>query len=250
MPTILAIDAAWTVPQPSGVALLQQVADRWRCIAVAPSYADFGRLARGLAVDWSSPTILVTAPGASALLDAALRLAGTGVNLVVPDMPLCTTPITGRRFANAAVSRAFGGRGCSTHSPSTVRPWCPWGLSPGGVRRAGLTPSRCDDAGGLAAAHRRGVSHPALLALLSVERRVPCKLPKATRYWPEATAVQRRARLVGEWRNVATSELPGCAQLRFERLGETTTDVPRANGRAKIRSELFGQNGKIRRESR
>jgi hypothetical protein len=49
---ILGIDAAWTVGRPSGVALLQQRGERWHCVALAPSYAQFEGFAAGSAVDW------------------------------------------------------------------------------------------------------------------------------------------------------------------------------------------------------
>ena len=37
-------------------------------------------------------------------------------------MPLSRKPITGRRASDDAVSRAYGSRHCSTHTPNTVRP--------------------------------------------------------------------------------------------------------------------------------
>jgi hypothetical protein len=37
-------------------------------------------------------------------------------------MPLSIERITGRREADAAISRAFGGKGAAVHSPSVDRP--------------------------------------------------------------------------------------------------------------------------------
>src|SRR5438552_1783477 len=40
--------------------------------------------------------------------------------------------------------------------------------------------------------------HPALLTLLGRPYRVPYKVSKASRYWPDATPAERRASLLGE----------------------------------------------------
>jgi hypothetical protein len=51
--TILAIDAAWTATQPSGVALVQHRGSGWHCIALAPSYQSFIEEAAETATDWA-----------------------------------------------------------------------------------------------------------------------------------------------------------------------------------------------------
>ena len=48
-PCVLGLDAAWTLREPSGVALVSRIADQWRTLAVAPSYASFVGLADGVA---------------------------------------------------------------------------------------------------------------------------------------------------------------------------------------------------------
>ena len=48
-PCVLGIDAAWTTHQPSGIALVQNKATGWSCLAVAPSYATFIDRASGKA---------------------------------------------------------------------------------------------------------------------------------------------------------------------------------------------------------
>jgi hypothetical protein len=47
---------------------------------------------------------------------------GRPVDLIAIDMPLARSPIVGRRTCDDAVSRAYGGRKCGTHSPSASRP--------------------------------------------------------------------------------------------------------------------------------
>ena len=51
---VLGIDAAWTVVQPNGVAVVERGAagGTWQCLALAPSYASFLGLAAGRPVDW------------------------------------------------------------------------------------------------------------------------------------------------------------------------------------------------------
>ncbi len=47
MTSILAIDPAWTATEPSGVALLTQSKERWKCVGLSPSYSQFVELADG-----------------------------------------------------------------------------------------------------------------------------------------------------------------------------------------------------------
>lgn len=121
MTTILGIDAARTAAQPSGVALIQRHYGRWRCLAAAPSYPSFELLARAVACDWSQGGEAGQAD-VGRLIAAAEHLAGESLGVAAVDMPVSTADITGRRAADREVSRRFGSRGCSTHSPSPLRP--------------------------------------------------------------------------------------------------------------------------------
>src|SRR5262245_9277922 len=122
MTVILAIDAAWTATNPSGVALISSDGSRWRCAAVAPSYGAFLDLAGGNPFDWARGRFAGGAANVANLLAAAEVLGRAPVDLVAIDMPIATIPITGRRVADNLVSQEYGGQGCSTHSPSTSRP--------------------------------------------------------------------------------------------------------------------------------
>jgi predicted RNase H-like nuclease len=194
--TILGIDAAWTAGRPSGVALLQQRGERWRCAALAPSYAQFAGLAAGSAVDWQARP-LGSAPDLAALLAASRQLLdGEPVQVIAVDMPLSLEPIRGRRAADAAVSRAFGAQGCAVHSPSAERPGAladrlradaedlgyPLGTA---ATRAGQTPALLEV-----------YPHPALLRLLGAPYRLPYKVANRRKYWPDATPAERLARLL------------------------------------------------------
>jgi hypothetical protein len=94
MSAILALDAAWTAHEPTGVALLETTDAGWRCVAVAPSYLDFLLLADGQPLDWARPAISGSLPNPALLLQAAGKLlGGRAVDLVTVDMPMSTMAI-------------------------------------------------------------------------------------------------------------------------------------------------------------
>ena len=201
MTAILGIDAAWTAGEPSGVALVQRQASRWRCVAVAPSYAAFTALAEGHVPDWSRPAT-GSAPDIPGLLQAATTLAGEAVTLVTIDMPVSTSPIRQRRAADQAVSRSFGARWCSAHSPGPTRPGA---LGAELSRRfTELGYPVATEATPVGTTHRlvEVYPHPALLTLLSRERRVPYKVGKASTYWRGASIPERIGRLLDEFATI------------------------------------------------
>ncbi|MBW7863417.1 MAG: DUF429 domain-containing protein [Candidatus Hydrogenedentes bacterium] len=197
MTTVLALDAAWTDKQPTGVALLVGEGCHWRCAALAPSYQSFLGLANGVAVDWNG-TFHGSAPDIPALLSAAAQIANTqSVDVVAIDMPVATCPIKGRRISDDAVSKRFGGRKCGTHTPNSVRP------GPLGAKLTrdfgghGFKVATAEVAPGTSGCLIEVYPHPALLRLLDVDERVPYKAGKAGRYW-KGTTVPERTRLLLE----------------------------------------------------
>lgn len=194
---VLGIDAAWTGTQPSGVALAVERQGRWRLAAVAPSYGLFAsRAEAGLRAE-QRPT--GSAPDASALLLAARVIGGRPVDLVAVDMPLARTPISGRRPADDAVSRSYGARKCSTHSPSALRPGRISDDLRAGFEAQGY--GLCTDAivtPGLMEVY----PHPALIELAGSSERLPYKAGKASSYWPSASPSERRNRLLRQWRAI------------------------------------------------
>ena len=200
MSAILGIDAAWTSDEPSGVALIRTTQEgSWECVKFAPSYDAFIESAGGNAVRWDERR-KGQSPEPDRLLRAAKRLLnGERVTVVSIDMPMSLEPITGRRTADNAISKAFGAKGCSTHTPSSTRP----GAISDRLRKslAGL-------------GYRLAVSkpdaptvievypHPALLCLSDRDYRVPYKAGRSKRYWPELTVNQRADRLITEFRAI------------------------------------------------
>ena len=119
MKAVLGIDAAWTLKQPSGVALAIERGGQWHLAAAAPSYDHFLARAAG---DLPPARPAGSIPDVPALLAAAAKIAGGPISIVAIDMPLSLSPITCRRTSDDAVSRAYGARHCATHTPSALRP--------------------------------------------------------------------------------------------------------------------------------
>jgi predicted RNase H-like nuclease len=183
--SVLGIDAAWTLTQPSGVALVQAHGDGWRVVEVAASYTDY---AGGHS---SSPPA-----SAAALLETSDARCGQRPAVVAIDMPLALTPIVARREADNAVSRAYGARHCSTHSPSAIRP---------GPVSDGLRAGFADLGYSLALSEISTPAlievypHPALVELTGATKRLPYKAGKLRTYWRDLAPRDRRARLIETW---------------------------------------------------
>ncbi len=84
MRAVLGIDAAWTVREPSGVALIVDSGSGWQIVEVAASYAAFARREKD-----ADPIVRHrgSLPDAPSLLAAAHEKLGEPVGLVAIDMP-------------------------------------------------------------------------------------------------------------------------------------------------------------------
>lgn len=106
-------------------------------------------------------------------------------------MPVATVAITGRRAADDAISKTFGSRACSAHTPSPIRP------GPLGAKLSEeIASNGFPIATAATAVATRGrlvevYPHPALLSLLQRNYRVPYKVSNARRYWPAKTREER-----------------------------------------------------------
>lgn len=208
---VLGIDAAWTFREPSGVALIDRSPDGWRLIPAAASYEIYqGKGEGSLPTDLRARGSLVDA---AQLLKVSHDLSGGCVDLVAIDMPLAMTPITTRRLADNAVSRAYGARKCGTHTPSIERP--------GPI---GEALQRSFEASGfeLCTSEIRSQAlievypHPALVELAQASGRLPYKLSKARAYWPALSPAARRQRLLEMWESIIDlldNEIDGVAAM-------------------------------------
>ena len=195
MLAILGIDAAWTLTQPSGVALVAKHPTGWRLTAAEPSYQNFlARTDRSLLAE-ERPS--GSPPDASALLASAAMLSGGAIDIVAVDMPLARSPIVERRFSDNEVSRAYGDRKCGTHSPSAKRPGRMSDELNQRFKREGYPlQTVAFKTPGLIEVY----PHPALVELADAKERLPYKASKVGVYWPELKERQeRRERLYQQW---------------------------------------------------
>jgi predicted RNase H-like nuclease len=199
MRSVLGIDAAWTLTQPSGVAMAVESCGHWSLIAAASSYQRFQALADHRLQPEQCP--LGSRPNADLLLASASTLGGTQVDLVSIDMPLSYSAIVGRRGCDNAVSREYGSRLCGTHSPSATRPGslsddlrCAFGIAGYPLLTHTVAPPGVVEV----------YPHPALVELAKAPTRLPYKASKVRKYWPNDSASERRVRLFQIWRKIVT----------------------------------------------
>jgi len=200
MDVILGIDAAWTKKEPSAVAVVVRDSSDWRCVAVTPSYDSFlARANDNIPLDWNTPHFLGSTPDAKKLLDAAKTLADGHVTIVTIDMPVATIPIHGRRSADQAISKHFGGQGCSTHSPGDERPGQLGQSLSRKFEVEGYAIATTSDCSGTRSRLVEVYPHPALLKLLRCSYRVQYKVSKTNRYWPSTSKSERVENLLSKF---------------------------------------------------
>lgn len=192
MGAVLGIDAAWTASNPSGVAVATKRENSWHLIAARSSYEHF----IDPAAHRTKASAYESLPNAARLLESAAAYCGTPIDIVAVDMPLARSPINARRAADDAVSKAYGERWCSTHTPNPSRP----GRISADLRydfdRMGfplltrdITPP------GLIEVY----PHPALVELAEAPKRLPYKADNIGKYWPQLDHHERRVRLIEQW---------------------------------------------------
>jgi predicted RNase H-like nuclease len=201
MHVILGIDAAWSANKPSGVAVVVGSRGRWRCSDTKLRCASFLSLAEGQSIDWTAKTMQVGKFKATDLLAAASKLTRGKVDLVAIDIPLAKVSIFGRREADNAISRRFGGAmKCGTHSPSSGR----HPVLDGRIRRDFESNGFM-----LATETRRPPNdrwlievHPALLRLCSAPCRLEYEVGKARSYWHGQAAPRHLKNLLEVWQQI------------------------------------------------
>ena len=209
--SVLGIDAAWSTNHRSGVALAVEDETGWRLVAADSCYADF--LARSSGPSIKSPAAGDLTPAPARLISTCVHLCGDAPAIVAVDMPLSREKIDGRRVSDTEVSRAFGAKQCATHSPSAKRPGSVSDKLRADFEAAGyhLWTIKRGPLPGLIEVY----PHPALLAFFTNEpKRLEYKVAKTLTYWPDATADERRQRLLKVWARIVAaleSEIAGVA---------------------------------------
>lgn len=217
MTTILALDAAWTASEPSGVALVEGNQDvGWRCVAVAPSYHEFFAQAEGKETDWLSGKFGGAPPDVARLLETARSLAGGPVDLITLDMPVATASFSSRRVADDAVSAEFGSRWCSAHTPSLTRPGPLGARLSSAIRASGYELATTTTPPAEINRLVEVYPHPALLALLHRDSRVPYKVSKSRKYWPDLVREERIRALLREFDSIYQALEQAFGPLSFD----------------------------------
>lgn len=202
MLSILGIDAAWTETEPTGVTLLKEESGQWSCVALAPSYSAFYQLAKGCPVNWEDKP-KGEQPNIELLIDSANKILGAGsVSLITVDMPVSKVPIVRRREAENAISKEFGGNGCSAHTPNILRPGKIGTLYSEGCFKMGYELGVLNTTSGLVNHLLEVYPHPALLKLMNAEYRLPYKACKTGKFWPDASIDERKVNLFNMYNEI------------------------------------------------
>src|SRR5690606_24694451 len=98
------------------------------------------------------------------------------------------------------ISKEFGGRWCSAHSPSATRPGPIGENFTRQCAELGFPVATADTPAGTIPRLVEVYPHPALLTLLKRDRRVPYKVARARSYWPDKPPASRRIHLFAEQR--------------------------------------------------
>ena len=225
MRSILGIDAAWTEREPSGVALIHGEGSDWEVVAVAPSYDAFVAGSNGDPIDWGTKRFAGSWPEVGALVDAVRRFTDAELQVVAIDMPIATVPLSQRRAADSAISKAFGSRGCAAHSPTGRRPGKLGAALTEQLAAEGFPVATASCASGDVPRLIEVYPHPALLTLLGAEYRVPYKVGRSGRYWRGASVPERIERLLDEFRKIQTAleVVLGKLPIVFPRAEEVST---------------------------
>jgi predicted RNase H-like nuclease len=177
-------------------------------------------------------------------LDAAARYLAAGrpprapggnppadVTLVTVDLPVALGPVTRRREADDAVSRAFARAKCGTHSPTATRPGPLADRMRAGLAALGFALATAATAAGTARHLVEVYPHPALLALCAREVRLPYKVAKARAYWPSLTRAERAECLAKQYAHIAAALAAAGVRDIPDEL--RTPEVPATPGRLK-----------------
>ncbi|MCE5256002.1 MAG: DUF429 domain-containing protein [Spirochaetaceae bacterium] len=211
---VLGIDSAWSIKNPSGIALLRiDSGNTPTFVKAGRSYDEF---LRGK-INWNGR------PGMSVDFERLLSSLDRQIDVVALDIPLSPTLISGRREADQAISKAFGGRKASTHTPTKDRPG-----------QLGLTIFNQLEKFGFTWACRwipprafiEVYPHTAIIEAFGYKERFPYKVSKKRQYWPDAAPAQRNRNMIhnlNELRDRLSEAIQGMED--FHRL-QPTQDYP------------------------
>lgn len=193
---VLGIDAAWTLSEPSGVALWQFESQRWKCMRVAPSYVAFcGE------IDWDA-RVLGGPINVPAMLEKCRRLlAGKTPDVVAASIPLGLTPVRDRRLCDTLINKLFSRCKCTIHAPTPQQPGAVALRLHQGFKSAGYHLATTPGSPSVSALIEI-FPHVALLGIMGRPERIPYKALNTKTYWPQLAAATRKRLLVEEWQAI------------------------------------------------
>jgi predicted RNase H-like nuclease len=198
---ILGIDAAWTRAQPSGVALVTiRPGDGPGLHHVGRSYREFTSAGQITLGEWLAAPVKGSV-GMTEVLETAHRIAGRCPDIVVLDMPLARGQIVGRRPADRAISRQYGGKWASTHTPTASRPGDLSVELFAELSDSGYVWRSAADQAGVPDGSRYFIEtypHPVIIEMLDLGQRLPYKVTRRGKYWPRLHPDKRWQRIASE----------------------------------------------------
>lgn len=184
---VLGVDAAWTVNNPSGIALIEKSNAMYRIVKVGRSYSEFltsinneGRPKGGV-------------PNFEALISFCNTL-GYDIRVVALDLPLSIDPIVGRRVCDNLISSYYGNKGASTHTPNSNSPGPLADQISQQLLKLGfyLAPV----SGTKEKVFMEVYPHVSIIELFSLDYRFPYKVGKNKKYWPELSIDDRKCKSI------------------------------------------------------
>ena len=176
---VLGIDAAWTMNNPSGIALVECKGQTINLLALAASYPAFiGDPVQG------------PAPHLAQLCRIAGQNNPSQVQVIAADIPLAYTPITGRRKSDNAVSKAYGAKWAAVHSPTAARPGA---LSTEFVLQAQVLGFSLTTEGNQVPGPKllEVYPHAAIIEMMQLSYRLPYKVTNRSKYNPSLSPAER-----------------------------------------------------------
>ncbi len=201
--------AAWTDKEPSGVALLTIDEDNCiKAIKLARSYEEFC----SDSINWNNDV-----SGSLPMYDKLLQYCNDNqlpVELVALDIPISPVKVTRRRESDSQISKKYGGYGAATHSPNEARPGYISEIIFSHLKELGYEWNG-----------KRGKSfievypHTGIIELFHYDYRLPYKVQKRSKYWPDASAEQRFRNIIlklNELRQNLIKYIPNLAEKLHE----------------------------------
>ncbi|CAG0998431.1 hypothetical protein METP3_03128 [Methanosarcinales archaeon] len=203
---VLGVDPAWSKNNPSGIILLKWTHNsKPELVRAGRSYDEFcnnGRPIWGNRVEGSMPIF-------SKIIECCRRK----IDLIALDIPLSPQGITGRREADDAISREYGNRKVSAHSPSRNR---------SGILAEIIFNQLTENGFSWANKYIKTPAfievypHVAIIELFDCKERFQYKVQKTTNYWPNISLNERLNNIISNLnilRNKIASVVSGIEEI-------------------------------------